>query len=107
MQFIKRSDAIRQIYSGETFTMEFITADLKRGTGGELIQVINWQLAGQDRQPGGSKAGPTSPAGSSRIPNHDEHGTINIENPGNRSLGIRKIHTDLIQTFNEKLILNG
>jgi hypothetical protein len=110
MQHIKRSEAVRQIYSGQTFTMQFITADEKRGTGGDLIEVINWQIAGHDDHddPGaGASRTNVSASAVQRIPNHDEHGTINIENPGNRSLGIKKIHIDLIQTFNGKLILNG
>jgi hypothetical protein len=103
MQFIKRSEAVRQIYSGECFDMQFITADLKRGTGGELIEVINWQILKKDDEPGAASG---STAGS-RTPNNDEHQTITIHNPGNSRVHPISVHIKLIQFFNGKRILNG
>jgi hypothetical protein len=39
---ILRSEVLRQMDTGAAFTLQFITADRKRGTGGELIKVENW-----------------------------------------------------------------
>lgn len=98
---------MQRIYSGETFDMEFITADEKRGTGGELIQVIDWQIPGrQGKDPAsGSTAAETPITRHTRCPNHDDHGTLNIHHPETNQ--IRKIHISLIQSFNGKRILNG
>lgn len=101
--YIKRSDVIRQIYAGDAFDLEFVTADEKRGTGGELIQVQGWQILKTEKQPA------TTGQAAARMgtnPQHDDHGTINIHNPSNHHHPI-KVHTALIQTFNGKLLLNG
>jgi hypothetical protein len=105
MQFIKRSEAVKAIRSGDQFTLEFVTADRKRGTGGELIQVIDWQILNADDDDGDAPAGSGTGGGHSKCPNHDDHETINICNPVNKQ--VRKIHIPLIQSFNGKRILNG
>jgi hypothetical protein len=43
VETILRSEAMREIDSGVSFDLVFITADRRRGTGGELIEVKDWQ----------------------------------------------------------------
>jgi len=90
-------------------TLEIITADVKRGTGGDLIELVDWQILDADADdgdaPGGSTGNQFQWPGHSKCPNHDDHETINMINPVNKK--VRKIHTKLIQSFNGKRILNG
>ena len=105
---ILRSDVMRQIDSDGSFSMEFVTCDRRRGTGGELIEVKSWQklnasadievLPGQARQKARQMI---------KDPNHWKNKTINIWNPLNRSLHPHKVHFRLIQSFNGKRVVNG
>lgn len=106
-QYIKRSAAVRFIKTGMQCTLEIITADVKRGTGGELIELVDWQILNADGDgDGDAAAGPVFQwPGHSKCPNHDDHETINMCNPVNKQ--VRKIHIKLIQSFNGKRILNG
>jgi hypothetical protein len=104
MEYIKRSDAVRLIFSGELFTAEFVTADEKRGTGGDLIEVRDWQLLRKTRiEEGPGSSDPVA----GKMPNHDLHHTVVIHNPANRSVHPITVHTKLIQVFNGKRVLNG
>lgn len=104
---ILRSKALAAIDSGEPFTMEFVTADRKRGTGGQLIEVKGWQKiigeAADEIRPGGhrKKGDPL------RNPNHRQHKTINIHNPANPRMHPISVHIRLMQVFNGQRILNG
>jgi hypothetical protein len=107
METILRSDVVRALDEGNPFTMEFITADRRRGTGGKLIKLENWvKHAGQpvdDTLPGAAAAGEKK----KKDPGHYRHGTINVMNPGNKAIHITKVHIPLIQTFNGKKVVNG
>lgn len=108
MESILRSDVLKLIDTGEPFTMEFVTADRKRGTAGKLIRVENWIKVKQPPvdQRGGTSAAP-APSGTFKDPNHYGNGTINIQNPTFKQLHIHKVHSALILTFNGKKLING
>lgn len=99
------------IESGRPFTLEFVTADVKRGTGGELIKVVNWQKVhsqptaeNKNQVPGTIEPGTMN---TSRNPNHYQHKTFNIFNPANRQLHPHKVHFRLLISLNGKRIING
>jgi hypothetical protein len=101
------------IKTGQPITLEYVTADRKRGTGGELIKCENWQLVRPlpDKQPAttGQAAGEPAPPATTatKDPNHFQHKTFNIFNPANRSAHVRKVHYRLLLTLNGKRIING
>jgi hypothetical protein len=103
---ILRSEVLKQLDTGEPFQMEFVTADRKRGTGGELIKVENWaKHKGNppiERRPssplGGNQRGALKPATIK---------VVNIHNPFNRIAHPIAVHLLLILTFNGKRVLNG
>jgi hypothetical protein len=109
MDTILRSEVMKLVDTGDPFTMEFVTADRRRGTGGKLIEVINWvKKVGQpveDTIPGKHIRRKASEV--KKDPDHWRHGTFNIENPGNKALHLHKVHVPLMQTFNGKKIVNG
>lgn len=92
--------------SDEPFSMTFVTADRRRGTGGEIISVKNWVKASTPVE------GVVNPSKKKRIlsqlilaknPNHYENKTRNIRNL--RKLNeIRKVHIRLIISFNGKKV---
>lgn len=84
--------------------MTFITADLHKGTGGELISVENfhkhnWLSPAEFRKQ--QKLQPTSSM-IKKDPRHYENSTRNIVLVGGE---IRKVHMRLIRTFNSKTVL--
>jgi hypothetical protein len=102
---ILRSEVLKQLDTGEPFQMEFVTADRKRGTGGEVIKVENWAkhkgTAVNERKPGN----PSPLGGNRRGPNSIK--VVNIHNPFNRIAHPIAVHLLLILTFNGKRVLNG
>jgi hypothetical protein len=110
VETIRRSEAMQFIESGRPFTLEFVTADVKRGTGGELIKVVNWQKVHGSKVDSKENAKGTSGATSdstSHNPNHYQHKTFNIFNPANRQLHPHKVHFRLLISLNGKRIING
>ena len=105
---ILRSAALKEADNGEPFDMVFITCDRRRGTGGELIQVKQWQkldtVEQAEKLPGPIRKTAVAMAKSA---NHWVNKTINIFNPNNRSLHPIKVHFRLIQFFNGKRVING
>lgn len=105
---ILRSTALRFADSGEPFDMVFVTADRRRGTGGELVTVKGWKKMDKEDEARSMPSGvrKTSLA-ITKSPNHWINKTINIFNPNNRSVHPIKVHFRLIQFFNGKRVLNG
>lgn len=99
-----RSEAIKIIDSGEPFDMEFVTADRRRGTGGDLITVSGWCKKSaetiKDIKPGHIpvKKGPAK---------RNTFKTVRIYNPTNSDTHPITVHYKLIQFLNGKRILNG
>lgn len=107
-QTILRSEVLKLADTGEPFQMVFVTADRRRGTGGELIEVKDW-VKMSARTPEESRPGQKRKKNPlmRKAPNHYEHKTINIINPTNKKLHPHKVHIRLIQFFNHKRVING
>ena len=107
-EMILRSEVMKLADTGEHFDMIFVTADRKRGTGGELIEVRDWQKMDTDtpveKMPGRFRK---TARAMKRNPNHWEYKTFNIFNPNNNHVHPHKVHFRLIQFFNGKRVLNG
>jgi hypothetical protein len=108
MDTILRSKVLEEIDSFEPVSLEIITADRRRGTGGKWISLENWvKVRSEDAPAIGHAGNAPSKNISKKDPGHYQHGTINMENPGNKALHIVKVHIPLIQTFNGKKVING
>jgi len=103
---ILRHVALEEIDSGKPFKLEFITCDRRRGTGGELKQVVNWVKVKGDpadiRLPGRQikKSELNDLRRASGIKE------FNIYNPLNPSDHIKKVHYRLMVFFNGKRIID-
>ena len=99
---------MKQIDEQDMFDLVFVTADRKRGTGGELVSVRNWQKLNvntpTEQVPGRIRKTVTA---MKKDPNHWENKTINIFNPNNKLQHPVKVHYRLMQFFNGQRILNG
>lgn len=99
---------MKQVDEADSFDMTFITADRKRGTGGELINVKAWQKIDSktpvERMPGRTRKLARS---MTKDPNHWENKTINIFNPNNLQQHPIKVHYRLIQFLNGQRVING
>lgn len=80
-----RSQVLQLLDTGEPATLEFVTADRKRGTGGKWMVLENWVKAGAD----------------------NKKGTVLMKNPGAKHAHPVPVHIALIQTFNGKKLVNG
>lgn len=92
-----------QMNTGEPFTVEFVSFDKKRKTGGQLTtytQCVKHQAGRVEpsEQTGEPRAESTEPK-QHKAPNHDYHGTINVKT---RDGSIRKLRTRLIVRFNNE-----
>ena len=98
---ILRSEVLRQMDTGEPFHLEFVTADRKRGTGGELVKVINWTK--QKKDPVQERKTALSHNSGRSRPSK----TFIISNPHNKIQHPISVHVRLLQFFNGKRIING
>jgi hypothetical protein len=106
---ILRMAAIELMESGEPFDLEFVTANRRKGTGGDLIEVKGWMkvsYSGDTPAAAASVAIVTKGTSIERDPHHREHGTVNIFNPEHPQLHPHKVHYDLIQFLNGKRVIN-
>jgi len=105
---ILRSEVLKLADEGDPFDMVFVTCDRRRGTGGELVTVRQWQkVSGGDvvtKVPGQLRKTMKAIV---KNPNHWVNKTLNIHNPNNRALHPYKVHFRLIQFFNGKRVING
>lgn len=90
--------------SGRKFSMSVITCDLRKGTGGELLEIKqahkhNWLSKDEFK-----KQQSLQPASQvlKKDPRHYDNSTRNIILPGSET---RKIHIRLIRKFNGKIVL--
>lgn len=92
--------------TGEPFDLAFVTADRKRGTGGELKEVKGYKKVMSEivetRQVGEFNR---VNAIATKDPGHHEHKTLNIYNPQNETDHIITIHWRLMVYFNHKRII--
>jgi hypothetical protein len=103
---ITLTEVIRQLDTGQPFNMVYITADRRRGTGGEIETLKNWVLHNAQRpSPKGSKESKSRIAAKlyECKPDHFFHKTRNILNLKSRK--IQKLHLKLIVEYNGKNVL--
>lgn len=91
--------------TGESFSMTVVTADMRKGTGGELRHYPIAQRCRLQEMPANilKRNGIPSTATDSRNPNHWANKTRNIFIPATGA--IRKVHIKLIVAFNNKRVL--
>lgn len=101
---VLRSEAWKILDSGEAFDLEFVTADIRRKTGGKYIRVKGWKKSkgkpAREALPGERPAKMTDPK-------HSYNKTCVIYNPDNSAVNPITIHWRLIQYLNGKRIING
>ncbi len=102
---ITLSEVLRIYESGASFSITVVTADRKKGTGGELRHYPTAQRCRLQEMPANllKRNGFTSTATDKRSPNHWENKTRNLYIPATGE--IRKIHIKLIVAFNNKRVL--
>jgi hypothetical protein len=105
---ILRSQALQEIFtSGRPFDLDFVTADRKRGTGGQYIRVKKHMLLRdslpEEKQPDVYQEKFTR----RRASGNTDNKTFRIFNPAHRSAHITSVHNLLIQSLNGKRVVNG
>jgi len=99
---------MKLIDEGDPFDLVFVTADRRRGTGGELISVTQWTKMDSDAPieilPGRYRKKARAMI---KNPNHWANKTFNIWSPINKLNHPHKVHFRLMQFFNGKRIING
>lgn len=108
-EVIMRSKVMAEINSGRPFkSLEFVTADRRRGTGGDLIECRGWMRLREDMP------APALPSfyrkKFERMKNTRQPGNLKsfvIFNPGNRATHPITVHYWLMVSFNGKRIING
>lgn len=104
---IMRSEAIKELNKGLPFDLAFITADQRRGTGGDYIEVKKWLKLREDlpadKQPTWYKK--EFEAKKDKL-NH-QHKTILVFNPANRGTHPIPVHYRLMTRLNGMRIING
>lgn len=105
---VSLKEALSIIESGEYCSLQFITADVKKGTGGKVIKIprcrlcrsknLNFEENTETIAAGSSSSGPVA----KRFPNHNLHFTRNMELPNKQ---IRKVHPILIFNINSQDVL--
>ncbi len=90
---------IQSIESGEMLRLRVLTANIKKGTGGEVLEIPRCHIA---RNSNGSRL-PVAGGHSTRNPNHNTHFTRNIEMlPSKR---IISIHPILVTHVNQEAVV--
>lgn len=102
MKVISLQDVLADMDAGSNFTIAFVTADRKRETGGEIIELENVRLhrkADHEEDKSQKIAAPAVESAKldSRNPQHLQHGTRNLRLSSGK---IRKVHIRLIVKFN-------
>lgn len=89
--------------SGDWVSLSFITADVKRGNGGTVIELKRCRIARNRRPPSPTPIqGTWAGDGGSRNPNHNYHFTRNLELPNKQ---IVKVHPLLIFQINNHQVI--
>ncbi len=89
------------LHSGQWISMQVITADVKLGTGGKVLDFKKCKIA--RRQPADLQAaGGNSFNATGKDANHNHHFTRNIELPNG---DLRKIHPILITKINNQPVI--
>lgn len=100
---IQLREVLDTIESGKPFDITFITADRKKGTGGEIKRYTGWVKCDLAAMPEPVLRRNRIPVNSLKEAAHRLHKTKNIMNPVTRD--IRKVHIRLITEFNGKRVV--
>jgi len=87
--------------SGRPFDLSYVTADRRRGTGGQLLSATRARKTGTAARDG-QKLTASVVSAAARNPQHAEHFTRNIVL---RDRTVKKIHPDLVTKFNGRVVL--
>ena len=103
---IDLNEAVSILEGSDWVSLRFITADVQKGTGGQVIELLKCRIA-RNRQAIVAKAKDgkrisESPKGETKDPNHRYHFTRNVELANKR---IVKVHPPLITHINNTPIL--
>lgn len=104
METIFRSQVMDIINSGKPFDLEIVTADRRRGTGGEYITLRKHCKLQEQKLPGQQASAAYT---SARDRNNHLHKTFIVYNPANPAAHPITVHWRLMQVINGKLITNG
>jgi hypothetical protein len=108
MESILRSQVMAIINSGRPISsLEFVTADRRRGTGGDLVECRNWMKVQKDMPVEGRPGFHTKKHTPKVDRNNHSNKTFLIFNPANRSAHPITVHYRLMQSINGKHISNG
>jgi len=106
---ISRYAVLKEIDTGKAFSLVFITADRKRGTGGRRVEVTNWvKIVNPDMEmkiPGRTLTMQEKSNLRTEI-RHPEGIMFNIYNPLNPRQHITAVHYSLMTFFNGKRIID-
>lgn len=102
---ILRKDALALIHSGNLVDIAFVTADRRRGTGGNYIQLKRVCKVEKDKSTAVPPSGGQGAAGATKAPNHHAHKTINLHDPVRSFMHIHKVHIRLIHFLNGKRVI--
>jgi hypothetical protein len=98
MRFIPLAQVLKEIDSGRPFDISVVTADVTRGTGGQIKSYAKHVKHIAQRLSKKEAAKAESLSAVSRNPKHFQNSTRNIYDPQKQV--VRKIHIRLIVTFN-------
>lgn len=91
-------EILEHMDAGLPFSMIYVKADRKRGTGGQMVSVERAHKSGHNLKDG-QRVTPSAIKKAAKNPNHSQHFTRNIVLPDRE---VRTVHPDLIITFNGK-----
>ncbi len=100
---IELTEVIDHMEALMPFDITYVTADKKRGTGGDIKQCRGWVKCDLSSQPEPILRKNKISYAEAKDPNHRLHKTRNIMNPVTRE--IRKLHLRLIVEFNGKRVV--
>lgn len=103
-EFIELKDVIAIMDSGQVFDITFVSADVKRGTGGEMKTRTNMVKSGTVKTVSNDEIDAEYKMKKKVNPNHFQNSTRNIH-PTTNPRELTKIHLRLITRFNGKRVL--
>ena len=106
MQFVSLADILKEMDKGEPFAITFCTANRKKKSGGEMIQlegcVLHNRTKASSKAPHAVKDIEAEETTISRPPHHNQNDTRNIRLANGQ---VRKLHIRLITSFNNKTVI--
>lgn len=106
-ELILRSEAMKIVNAGRPFSLAFVTADRRRGTGGYWLQVKDYMKLRDDLPADARPRGYVKKHERKRESNNFSNKTFRIFNPANKAAHPITVHFRLIQNINGKQIING